>query len=497
MKKPKQILPGLYQFFDTCNVFVICRDNGSLAIDFGSGEWLEEFEKLNLPPLEKVLITHHHADQCQGLLKKRSWPFEIHAPAGERTLLEPEGVKEFWANRRNGGVPASYSVLPRGLRKVTYNLAGFSDFNWRGGRLRFLDTPGHGRGAVTIFADVAGKQVAFCGDAAHAGATVWKPFNLDWDHWTGSGALAAYEGITRLAGPRIDLLCPSHGPVINEKPRAMLKQLAKRLLSFYEAKGSICPDEPDRYHPVKEIGDRAQECLPGLYHFGVNGYLLMSESGEALVIDAYVGDIPALEDLLDILSHPRMSAATATHYHSDHSDGLPIVKKRWKARTVLHPRVAQPLRKIGEIDCPWLPQKAIRPDELMPRTGKWKWNEFTFAVAPFPGQTWWHAAFMTEVAGNKVCFSGDNYQPATRWNGTGGFSSFNGSRFIEGFVVSSETILKWKPDLVFNGHNTQFRFSPSYHRKVIAWAKRSESVTKALCPSGNLEKDYYLHPPMR
>jgi hypothetical protein len=159
--------------------------------------------------------------------------------------------------------------------------------------------------------------------------------------------------------------------------------------------------------------------------------------------------------------------------------------------------VAQPLRKIGEIDCPWLPQKAIRPDELMPRTGKWKWNEFTFAVAPFPGQTWWHAAFMTEVAGNKVCFSGDNYQPATRWNGTGGFSSFNGSRFIEGFVVSSETILKWKPDLVFNGHNTQFRFSPSYHRKVIAWAKRSESVTKALCPSGNLEKDYYLHPPMR
>ena len=289
MKKPKQILPGLYQFFDTCNVFVICRDNGSLAIDFGSGEWLEEFEKLNLPPLEKVLITHHHADQCEGLLKKRSWPFEIHAPAGERTLLEPEGVKEFWSNRRNGGVPASYSVLPRGLRKVTCNLAGFSDFNWRGGRLRFLDTPGHGRGAVTIFADVAGKQVAFCGDAAHAGATIWKPFNLDWDHWTGSGALAAYEGITRLSGPRIELLCPSHGPVIDEKPRAMLKQLAKKLLNFYEAKGSICPDEPDCYHPVKEIGDRAQECLPGLYHFGVNGYLLMSESGEALVVDAYVG----------------------------------------------------------------------------------------------------------------------------------------------------------------------------------------------------------------
>ena len=492
--KVKELLPGLFRFEDTCNVYVVRNDEGCIAVDFGSGAWLDAHAKLGLPPIEKVLLTHHHADQCSGLLKKRSWPFEIQAPAGERDWLEPEGVANFWKNHRRGGVPSSYSVLSRGLHSVQYNMAGFGDITWRGRRLRFLETPGHGRGAITLVCNLDGKQVAFCGDAAYAGAKVWQPYHLEWDHWTGSGAIAAFEGITCLSGPRIDLLCPSHGPVVSEKPRAMLKQLAGKLLRFYEAKGSICPNEPDRYLCVRDLDIRVQEVLPGVFHFGGNGYLLLSKSGEALAFDPTVGDLPALDQLLEHLGQPKITEATATHYHIDHSDGLPILKKRFRTRIVLHPRVAAPIRKLGAIDCPWLPPKAIKADELMPETGAWRWNEFRFRVAPFPGQTWWHAAFMAEIDGKKVCFSGDNYQPSTRWNGTGGFSSFNGSRFIEGFVASSKTILKWNPDLVLNGHNTQVRYAPSYYRKVISWAEKSEKATRALCPSDDLDQDYYLHP---
>mgnify|MGYP002016083885 CR=1 FL=1 len=156
--------------------------------------------------------------------------------------------------------------------------------------------------------------------------------------------------------------------------------------------------------------------------------------------------------------------------------------------------MAAPICDRNRYDLPWLPAESIVPDRLLPETGVFRWSAYRFEIRPFPGQTWWHAAFMAEIDGKKVCFSGDNYQPSTRWNGTGGFSSFNGSRFIEGFVASSKTILKWNPDLVLNGHNTQVRYAPSYYRKVISWAEKSEKATRALCPSDDLDQDYYLHP---
>ena len=47
----------------------------------------------------------------------------------------------------------------------------------------------------------------------------------------------------RLYGIGVDLLCPAHGPMIVDRPRAMLKELGNRLLKFYQAKG--------RYHRVR------------------------------------------------------------------------------------------------------------------------------------------------------------------------------------------------------------------------------------------------------
>jgi len=81
MLKPKQIMPGLYLFQDTCNVYVLVCEQCSIAIDFGSGQWLKTLSQLNLPPLKHVYLTHHHADQCAGLAglgRKRS--FIVHVP---------------------------------------------------------------------------------------------------------------------------------------------------------------------------------------------------------------------------------------------------------------------------------------------------------------------------------------------------------------------------------------------------------------------------------
>jgi glyoxylase-like metal-dependent hydrolase (beta-lactamase superfamily II) len=258
------------------------------------------------------------------------------------------------------GCPNSYAVLPGGVPNVRYDMAGFTDIFWDGSqggqRIRFLHTPGHGPNACSVVLDHAGKQVAFCGDAAYAGATLWQPFHLEWDHWTGVGVLAAWEGVVRLQGIGVDVLCPSHGPVIDQNPRAMLKKLADRVLDLYLAKGQISPGENDEYVVPELLACGARRVLPSLYQFGMNGYLLRAANGAALVVDPFSEDMPAL----------RPTVTTATHYHFDHCDAIPDMQKRFGARAVLHPWLAEPLRHIHEVTVPWLPLQPIMPDEVWP-----------------------------------------------------------------------------------------------------------------------------------
>ena len=487
------LLPGLRQFNDTCNVYVVSSKKESIAIDFGSGTWLNEFEASGLPPLTHVFLTHHHPDQCAGLESASEWPFAIHASSEEEPFLSPQGVEQFWAQRRAGGVPRSYAVLPAGIPGITYDTEPWTEIYWGRERLRFIATPGHSRGAITILANIGAKQVAFCGDAAHTSGTIHKPYHLEWDHWTADGVRAAQRGIECLRALKIHLLAPAHGPIIHDHVARELTILSRRLLRLGAAKGSICAGEPDRYHAPRFTPSGARIVVPGLYQFGSNSYLLHSDTGEAMMIDPYLPNMDLVPDLLAELDVKSVSLATATHYHSDHTDGLPRMRSDYEATIVLHPWVAEPLRDLNAMDVPWLPTEPIHADSLMPEEGEWTWNEFTFQVAPLPGQTWWHCGLMTDIAGKRVLISGDSFQPASRWNGTGGFCAFNGSHFSLGFKRSAEQIIKWAPDLLAAGHGTYFRFSTRYFQKVIKWATEAEEAMRELCPSGDLDQDYYLH----
>ncbi len=489
--EPIQIFPDLWQFTDTCNVYLLKHGDEAVAIDFGSGAWLQHLPGLGIRRLAHVFLTHHHPDQCAGLQAQSPWPFDIHAPSGEERFFDPEQVARGDFDARYKGCPDTYAVLPGGIPNARYDMAGFGDFFWGAERIRFLLTPGHSANACSIIVDHAGRQVVFCGDAAHAGATIWQPYHLEWDHWTGGGALAAWEGIVRLYGVAIDALCPAHGPVVTDRPRDLLKRLARKLLTLYHSKGQISPGEPDAYLTPEIMPCGAQRLLPHLYHFGVNGYLLRSEDGQGMVIDPFSEDMPALEALLGELGDVRPTVATATHYHADHCDGIRYLRERHGCCAVLHPWVAEPLGEAAHAHVPWLPREPIVPDELWPARGEWEWRGYRFTVAPWPGQTRWHCVFMTRVDGMAVAFGGDSFQPASRWNGTGGYCAYNGSRFEDGFVASAQLIMSWKPDIVVCGHDTFYTYNASKFRKIIRWARAAQSAVTDLCPSGNLEQDYY------
>ncbi|MGC9059463.1 MAG: hypothetical protein ACP5H3_03625, partial [Candidatus Aenigmatarchaeota archaeon] len=107
-------------------------------------------------------------------------------------------------------------------------------------------------------------------------------------------------------------------------------------------------------------------------------------------------------------------------------------------------------------------------------------------------QTWYSCGILGIVDNYKVLFSGDNFQPASRWNGTGGFCSYNRSRFREGFYRSAENVVKLRPDLILAGHGTFFCFSRSYFEKVKKWALKTEKIILSLCPDKDIENNYYI-----
>jgi len=486
----RQLAPDLFLFPDACNVYLLRDGDRAVAVDFGSGAWRARLDEIGVKQVDHVILTHAHRDQLYGLYRSDDHAYAVHAPVGEGPLLRAPDLAHFWKTYQANGCPSCYASPRLPLDDVRFDLAGDSETLVGPARFCAIATPGHTPGGLTYVVEWRGRYLAFCGDAVHAGGKLHQPYHLEWDHWTPSGCLAAWHGLERLSYCHFDLLLPSHGPIIDRRPRTCVRKVQKRLLDLITVKGSVSPGEKSRWFDLEQLACGARRVLPHLYHFGANSFLLVSDSGEGLVVDPHLAGIDQLFPLLQEIGPLRITAATASHYHLDHSDGLDFIRRECGARVWLHPWVAEPIVDRNRLDVPWLPTESIAPDRLLPANGPFRWCEYRFASHPFPGQTRWHTAFDTRVDGRHVLFSGDNYQPTTRWNGTGGFCSFNGSRFSDGFAHSARTALDIAPEIICNGHGCVYRFAPSQYRRILRWTEKAEKTIAALCPSPQWLADY-------
>ena len=480
----------LFLFPDTGNVYLLRHGDRGIAVDFGSGAWCTRLHEIGVERLEHVVLTHGHRDQLYGLYRGTCPNAAIHAPAADAPLLQSASLESFWKTYQANGCPTCYAAPRQPLPTAQFDMA--ADTETRVGPALFCSvaTAGHTPGALSYLVAWQGRHLAFCGDAVHADGHIHQPYHLEWDHWTPGGCLAAWHGLERLGYCHFDLLLPAHGPVVSKQPRACVARVQQRLLDLIRAKGSVCAGEPARWLDLEPLACGARRVLPHLYHFGANSFLLASTTGEGLVVDPQLADIDQLAPLLREIGLERIGVGTASHYHLDHSDGLDWLRDRYDARIWLHPWVAEPIVDRDRYDVPWLPVASIRPDRLLPENGPFRWREYRFASHAFPGQTRWHTAFDGDVDGHRVLFSGDNYQPPTRWNGTGGFCSFNGSRFPDGFTLSAQRVLDIAPEIICNGHGSVYRFAPSHYRRILRWSARAEKAVQALCPSPSYLADY-------
>ena len=188
--QPVPLDDDLWLFRDTCNVYVVRDGSTAIAIDFGSGRWLEALPALGISRLEHVFLTHHHADQCHGLQARPTWPFSVHAPAGGGSVSQSARGR-----RADGAGGQVRQGLSAELRRAAR----------RGGRGRLRR---HGQ----LPADLLGPPAAAL--SAHAGPRPARQLGAARPRWEAGGVLRRRRPCGRHA---VAAVPPGVGPLARHR----------------------------------------------------------------------------------------------------------------------------------------------------------------------------------------------------------------------------------------------------------------------------------------
>lgn len=214
-----QLHPDLFVWTDTCNVYVLRNGDAALLIDLGNGSVLKHLPEIGVKRVEWILFTHHHREQCQGIDLVDRTITKIAAPKEEQALFETPNEFRKWyptLGDQYSVYGASYARPPRQAIKLDRALAANEKFEWRGVELTGLSTPGHSPGSMSYVLHQGDKSLAFTGGVIHDGAKMTTWYDTEWDYGFAKGIDVLLTSVEDLRLHPVDIVLPSHGPVIKD-----------------------------------------------------------------------------------------------------------------------------------------------------------------------------------------------------------------------------------------------------------------------------------------
>ena len=461
------------------NVGIVRDGDKALLIDCGDESVTEALSKAGITKVEQIVFTHHHRDQACGAYQMAAAGAKIGVPATEREYFADPGAhwkddKHLWRVYRDFRLQRLMLIDPIGVD------GAFSEgdqLTFGPAKIRVLDTPGHTEGSVSYLVEVDGRRVVFCGDCIYDEGQVWDIYSLQKGFSKGSRRIGGYHGFMgdrwRLAGSlgrikslRPDALVPSHGNVMTEPAKA-IGSLVKRFETCYENYVAISalrhyfPELFTDYEgrpgqmPIRP-GIKPPECLR---HFGTT-WMIVSKTGAAFVMDVgSPGIVNQIKKMLEDGEIKSVEGLWVTHYHYDHTDGIPEFQQEFDCPCFADRRLADVLTNPTAWRLPCMAPEPIRVDRPMEDGQSWQWQEFKLTSYNYPGQTLYHDALLAEADGQRMFFVGDSHT----MNGIDDYCAYNRNWLGRdvGFQYCISLIEKLKPTHVFNCHvNGAFTFTP-------------------------------------
>jgi glyoxylase-like metal-dependent hydrolase (beta-lactamase superfamily II) len=508
MPSPVLILPNLWLYPDTCNVYVLKDGPRALLMDFGGGDVLDQLPSLGIERVEWVLYTHHHREQCQGHARLAPLKTRVAVPHAEADLFtQPEVFYGQFSRYAVEGAP--YARPPRAAMTVDRRLRDGDTFEWGPYRIMADHAPGHTPGMMIYRLHHEGRHLAFCGDLLRDDARLDTFYDSEWDYGYGGGmkALRTSVGQLRLLEP--DLLLPSHGRAPLTNASEVLEAMERKLEAFlplylrdWDMERNLLQS---RSASVPTEVNGLRRISPHLYSFttasnGHNAYLLLSDSGHGLLVDAGIF-LPDADSWLDqklvelkaAFGLRAIDAVLVSHYHGDHLMQIPHLRSRYGVEVWTHEAVEEPLVHPDRHNLTCLhPNYGMPPDSVpvhraLKEGEVLRWEEFELEAFHLPGQTEFAAGYCGPIDGMKVCFTGDNLFASPHGSGHDAFIARNRGILEQGYLKCAETLLRLNPDLVLGGHGQEIPKPRRQIEQLHAWALRFRDALRGLSHTPDYE----------
>ena len=507
-----ELFPHLYQWTDTCNVYVMRAGESALLINLGDGSVLPRLRDIGITKVEWVLFTDHHRENCQGAELLDGNVTKVAVPADEKELFESPTQFRKW-NPKLGDkysvYGASYVRPPRLPIKVDQTLAADQEFSWQGYTIRCLPTPGHSPGGMTYLLSNDINTVAFSGGVIHDGAKMTNWFDTEWDYGFGKGIDTLTESVASLLEQQPDVLLPSQGPIIGNG-QAQLREYGRKLSRFRE--------RYIRGYPVfdKDIAKRdpvskptkvplLNQVSPHLYKLdhsmqGKNFSIIISDNGHGLVLDCGLFPEATLDQIVlgmrEHLGLKQIDAVWISHMHGDHFLLGRVLKEKYGAEVWTldrivdrceHPRrydYAALINTYGDGFDGMKIDRPIREGEIV------EWQGYQIHVDWMPGQTEFGCCLWLELDGQKVAFTGDNLfgSPSDKTqDGHECVVARNSGIFEEGYLYAGEYLQRLQPDLIMGGHSYVMPDPKEFVDRYTNWAREIIATYQDLLPDEDYE----------
>lgn len=493
----QQVLPNVFLWRDSCNVYAIIGPDGKQAVivNAGTGQWLAHLDELPARPVA-VACTHFFRDHSSGALTAAHAGIPIYVPEGEREIFA--NPAQHFRQRDTYIIYDNYWDLfaPIEAIPIAGVLRDYDHIHLAGLDLDVLPLPGVTLTQCGLLFSMNGQRIACCGEAIHSPGRIARIAPLQYNYNDLGGAVNVYYAAADLRERKPDVLLPSLGQPI-------LSQADDALAQLQASMKTLCAG---RQWELGQINAESRQPTQITEHVwmaagtsSINWFIL-SKSGKALVLDYGYHErhgvlnanyakpyrrravLHSMRWLKQQFGIDRIDVALISHFHDDHVCGVPLLQRLYNTECWATETFADLLASPEKhnFPCDW-PQpiridKRIRDDETV------QWEEYTFHFAPMNGHTRFSSLIGFEADGKKFAHTGDQYffrkqsgeweNNPVNWAELEVFQNhvYRNGALLDGYALSGEWLKRWRPDIILTGHQSPMHTNDDFFALVDRWS---------------------------
>lgn len=477
--KWKEILPHIWLFCDSCNVYAVQGPKGLLIIDAGTGQWLDYLSELPAKPASLVL-THYFRDHSAGALAASQAGIPIYA--GEHDYEKYVDPVQYFSQRNaylmydcEWDLFSPIEPIP-----ITGILHDYMTISLAGLSVEVIPLPGAPMSQIGFGLSLGenGRQVVFSGETIHSPGRVPRIAPLQYDYVDIPGLANVYYSAEILCRRKSDALLPSLGEPILEDIDNALVQLQSSLRRICQNRitafgGLSMIERLDLLHsdPLVKVTDHIY-----LNRFtNCNTWFVISDCGKALALDCGYLWFPigmarypksdnrrpllhSVDELNKRFGINQIDVVLLSHFHDDHVAGVPLLQRLHGTECWATDNFADLVEQPHAHRFPCTSPRAMKVNRRIRFDETVQWEEYEFHFAPLSGHTRFATLIGFEADGKRYAHVGDQYffqhddLPPSHANPISPSFVYSNGALLNGFTQSAEWLRKWRPDIVIGGH---------------------------------------------